>query len=56
MVCTNASKQGLGGIVMEDNHVVCYESRKLKEHENNYATHDMELVNIVQYLNMWKTI
>jgi hypothetical protein len=34
--------------------VVCYESRKLKEHERNYATHDLELEAIVHSLNMWR--
>ena len=32
---------------MKDNHVTCYESKKLKEHERNYATHDLELAAIV---------
>ena len=39
---------------MQDNLVICYESRKLKEHERNYATHDLELVAIVHALNMWR--
>ena len=39
---------------MQDNHVICYESRELKEHENNYATHDLELVAIIHALNMWR--
>ena len=39
---------------MHENHVICYESRKLKEHENNYATHDLELAAIVHALNMWR--
>ena len=39
---------------MQDNHVVCYESRKLKDHENNYATHDFELAAIVHALNIWR--
>jgi hypothetical protein len=30
------------------------ESRKLKEHEKNYATHDLELVAIVHALRMWR--
>ena len=47
MVCTNACGQGLGGVLMQANHVICYESRKLKEHEKNYATHDLELATIV---------
>ena len=39
---------------MQDNHMICYESRKLKEHEKNYATHDLELVAIVRALKMWR--
>ena len=41
VVCTDACNQGLGGVLMQDNHVVCYVSRKLKEHDKNYATHDL---------------
>ena len=41
VVCTEACNQGLGGVLMQNNHVVCYESRNLKEHEKNYATHDL---------------
>ena len=33
VVCTDACEQGLGGVLMQDSHVICYESRKLKEHE-----------------------
>jgi hypothetical protein len=32
---------------------VCYGSRKLKEHERLYATHDLELATIVHALKMW---
>ena len=39
---------------MQDNHVICYESRKMKEHEKNYATHDLELAAIVHALKMWR--
>ena len=52
VVCMDACSQGLGGVLMEGNHVICYESIKLKEHENNYATHDLELVAIVHALKM----
>jgi hypothetical protein len=34
--------------------VICYESRKLKEHERNYATHDLELATIVPALRKWR--
>ena len=39
---------------MQDNHMICYESRKLKEHEKNYATRDLEFVAIVHALKMWR--
>ena len=39
---------------MQGNYVVCYESRKLKEHENNYSTHDLELTTIIHALKMWR--
>ena len=52
LVCTNACGQGLGGILMQENHVICYESIKLKDHEKNYATHDLELASIVHALKM----
>ena len=51
MVCIDACNQVFGGVLMQDNHVVCYESRKLKEHEKNY-THDLELAAIVHDLKM----
>ena len=53
VVCTDACRQGLGGFLMQHNHVICYESRKM-EHENNYATHDLDLAAIVHALNMWR--
>ena len=39
---------------MQDNHVICYESIKLKKHEKNYATHDPKLPTIVHALKMWR--
>jgi hypothetical protein len=49
IVCTYACKEGLGGVLSQNGFVVCYESRKLKEHERIYATHDLELVAIVHF-------
>jgi hypothetical protein len=54
VVCMDACKEGLGGVLTQNGHVVCYESRKLKEHERNYATHDLELATIIHALNMWR--
>ena len=54
VVSTNACGQGLGGVLMRDNHVICYESIKLKEHEKNYAIHDLEIAAIIHALKLWR--
>jgi hypothetical protein len=54
VVCTDACKEGLGGVLSQKDHVVCYESKKLKENERNFATHDLELATIVHALKMWR--
>jgi hypothetical protein len=54
IVCTDACKEGLGGFLTQKDHVVCYESKKLKEHDINYATLDLELAVIVHALKMWR--
>lgn len=41
LVCIDTCK-GLGGALAQGGHVISYESRKLKEHEISYATHDLE--------------
>jgi hypothetical protein len=53
-VCTDACKEGLGGVLSQNRFIICYESRKLKEHEKNYATHDLELAAIVHALKKWR--
>ena len=54
VVCIDSCGQGLGGVLMQDNHVLCYESRKLNGHVMKYATHDLELAAIVHALKMWR--
>ena len=46
MYC-DALKDRLGCVLMQSRRVVAYGSRQLKNHEQNYPTHDMELVAIV---------
>ena len=43
----DASKDGLGCVLMKSERVVAYGFRQLKNHEWNYPTHDMELAAIV---------
>jgi hypothetical protein len=53
VVCTDACKEGIGGILIQNGHVISYAPIKIKENERNYATHDLELAAIVHALNMW---
>ena len=52
-VYCDASKDGFRYVLMQSKRVIAYGSRKLKNHEWNYPTHDMELVAIVFALNIW---
>jgi hypothetical protein len=54
VVCTDACKEGIGGFLRQKGHVIGYEFRKLKEHESNYATQDLEHATIVHTLRMWR--
>ncbi|KAL4378035.1 hypothetical protein GQ457_02G032070 [Hibiscus cannabinus] len=42
-VFSDASRTGLGCVLMQDGKVLAYASRQLKSHERNYPTHDLEL-------------
>jgi hypothetical protein len=54
IVCTSACNEGLGGVLNQYRFVICYESRKLKEHERNYVTHDLEFEDIVHAMRKWR--
>jgi hypothetical protein len=54
IICTDACNEGLGGVLGQKKFVICYESRKLKDHERNYATHDLELETIGHALRKWR--
>ncbi|GJX21540.1 putative reverse transcriptase domain-containing protein [Tanacetum coccineum] len=43
VVYCDASRKGLGKVLMQREKVIAYASRQLKIHENNYTTHDLEL-------------
>jgi hypothetical protein len=50
----DASRQGLGCVLMQDGHVVVYASRQLRKHEVHYLTHDLELAIVVHALKIWR--
>jgi hypothetical protein len=41
LVCTDTSKEVLGRFFMQYGRVIAYISSKLRNHEENYARHDM---------------
>ena len=53
MYC-DASRDKLGCLLMQSERVVAYGSRQLKNHEQNYPTHDLELAAIVFALKIWR--
>ncbi|GKD69570.1 putative reverse transcriptase domain-containing protein [Tanacetum coccineum] len=53
MYC-NALIKGLGAVLMQREKVIAYASRKLKIHEKNYTTHDLELVAVMFALKIWR--
>src|SRR5512143_1414587 len=53
-VYCDASRQGLGYVLMQEGRVVAYASRQLRPHETNYPTHDLELAAVVHALTNWR--
>ena len=51
---SDASRIGLGCVLMQDGKVVAYASIQLQPHEQNYPTHDLELATIVFALKIWR--
>jgi hypothetical protein len=50
----DASRQGLGCVLMQRGQVVSYASRQLRKHEENYPTHDLELAAVVHAFKIWR--
>ncbi|KAD2805861.1 hypothetical protein E3N88_39238 [Mikania micrantha] len=53
-VYCDASRQGLGCVLMQNDKVIAYASRQLKVYEKNYTTHDLELGAVVFALKIWR--
>ena len=49
-VYCDASRIGLGCVLMQDGRVIAYALHQLKKHEVNYPTHDLELATVVHAL------
>ncbi|XP_070025917.1 uncharacterized protein [Nicotiana sylvestris] len=53
VVYCDASRIGLGCVLMQHGKVIAYASRQLRKHEQNYPSHDLELAAVVFALKIW---
>lgn len=54
VVYCDASRVGLGCVLMQHGKVIAYASRQLKRHEQNYPTHDLEMAAVIFALKIWR--
>nr|GEV54705.1 hypothetical protein [Tanacetum cinerariifolium] len=54
VVYSDASRIGLGCVLMQRGKVIAYASRQLKIHKKNYTTFDLELGAVVFALKIWR--
>ena len=50
----DASRVGLGCVLMQGGKVIAYASRQLNDHEKNYPKHVLELADVVFRLKLWR--
>jgi hypothetical protein len=53
-VYCDASGTGLGCVLMQNNWVIAYASRALRNRDQNYPTHDLELAAVIHTLKIWR--
>jgi len=53
-VYCDASRIGLGCVLMQEGRVIAYVSRQLRRHEENYPIHDLEIAAVVHALKIWR--
>ena len=47
VIFSDASRQGLGCVLMQDSRIIAYAFCQLKKHETNYPTYDLKLAVVV---------
>ncbi|KAE8690049.1 hypothetical protein F3Y22_tig00110929pilonHSYRG00045 [Hibiscus syriacus] len=51
---TDASDYAIGGVLLQDKHLVAFESRKLNETEARYTAPEKELLAVIHCLRIWR--
>ena len=54
VIYCDASREGLGCVLMQERKVIAYGSRQLRPHEENYPVHDLELAAVIYALQLWR--
>lgn len=54
LVVTDASKIATGAVLMQEERVIAYDSRKMNDAETRYPTQDQELLAVVRALKIWR--
>ncbi|XP_039035703.1 uncharacterized protein LOC120172275 [Hibiscus syriacus] len=53
-VYTDASGVSIGGVLIQEGHLIAYESQKFNETERKYSVHDNEMIVVVYCLWTWQ--
>jgi len=53
-IYSDATKNGLRCVLIQEDKVVAYTSQHLKPYERSYHTHDLELAEVVFALKIWR--
>ena len=50
----DASNKAIGSVLMQEGHLVAFESQKLNDAEKKYSAHEKEMTAVVHCLQTWQ--